>query len=103
VQVVITSAPATASAALAATSTSKPSGTALRDELLHRRGIDVPDPEPVDAQRGAERERLELRLRAGPDQRHRARVRTGEHLGRHGGRRGRAQGGQHRHLATNDG
>lgn len=55
----------------------------VRRALAARPRVDVVEPQRVDAEHGAEGERLELGLRAIADDRHGARARPGQRLGRH--------------------
>ncbi len=68
-------------------------------ELGDRPRVGVVDPQARDAERRAERQRLELRLRAQADQGHGARARPGEMAGGEHRGGGGAQRGRERHLA----
>ena len=67
-------------------------------EFGDRVGVDVEDAQAVDAEGGAEGERLEFRLAAGADHRHHLGVGTCERAGRERRRRGGAQRSEDRHL-----
>ena len=70
VQVVTTSAPLERLGALPATTIVEAERQQVARQLGDRVGVDVEDAQAVDAERGAEGERLELGLAAGADHRH---------------------------------
>jgi hypothetical protein len=65
----------------------EPEVACVARQLVHRAGVDVEDPEVIDAEDRTERQRLELRLGTTADHRHHRGVRPGQGARRH--RRGR--------------